>query len=783
MSAVVEPNVTPRTTMDVEESGSSGGAGQLLSERYEILGLVGVGGMGSVYRARDRELSEVVALKMLRRDLVDMPGMLERFRLEVKLARRVTHRNVARVFDIGDHQGEKFLTMEFIDGESLATALAREGRFDVPRALSVASVICEALASAHAAGVVHRDLKPDNVLLAKDGRVVVTDFGIARALIDADVVQTMGGLVGTPAYMAPEQAEGQRDIDARADIYALGALLYELFTGQRAWTGETAFAVVAARLTKPPPDPWLKRPDLPRACADLVLRCMARRREDRFATIEQMAAELSLITLPGIVASSERHISVHPPVTVHPESFEEARTLSSDKAVAVLPFRNAGPPEDEYLAEELTDDLIDALSMTRGLKIRSRGAVLQWKGVDRDAREVGRELDVQVVVEGSVRRARGNVRISARLTSVAEGFQLWAKRFDRPEQDVLSINEEAACAIAEALTASRDARVREAPSDPAAVDLYLRARHAYREFWLDDPRRALTLFEEAEALAPGDPLILSGKALAMSRYAFFSGDGAQEALAVARRAVAVAPTLAEGRLALGSALLQAGDWKAAVRELRHAVEQGPGLAEAHGALGRLLAEAGALSVGMRFLETALALDPQVPLVGMSLARSYSLLGEWERAEACLQGTEGSVPQLAPRVRILIWRRDRAGLQALLEKSEAQGDAGRVGVKMLRHIVSGELPQELAIFPQGRGDRDARRLAFLRQMEAEAAAFLGDDERALSKLQESVEGGLFDLAWMDRCPLFDALRADPRFAVCRVPVAQRAEEILRAYQEP
>ena len=188
----------------------------LLGDRYELLGLIGVGGMGSIYRARDRELDEVVALKMLRTDLVSSPAILERFRREVKLARRVTHRNVARVFDIGEHDGDKFLTMELVDGESLGALVAREGALPFARVVEIVSGICAGLTCAHAAGVVHRDLKPDNVLLASDGRVVLTDFGIARAFTDGGAGSTMGLLVGTPAYMAPEQVEGQREIDARA---------------------------------------------------------------------------------------------------------------------------------------------------------------------------------------------------------------------------------------------------------------------------------------------------------------------------------------------------------------------------------------------------------------------------------------------------------------------------------------------------------------------------------------------------------------------------------------
>ena len=298
-STVITPSA-PATSSGVSAASSER---QRLAGRYEIVALIGSGGMGTVYRARDLELDEVVALKVLRPELVAAPGILDRFRREAKLARRVTHKNVARVFDIGEHEGEKFLTMELVEGEALSAALSRSGAFPLERALAVGAAIADGLGSAHAAGVVHRDLKPDNVLLARDGRVVVTDFGIARALTDAlqggGASNSIGMLVGTPAYMAPEQVEARPEVDARADIYAFGAVLYELFTGNRAWPGDSPFAVAAARLLNPPPDPRALRRDLPDLCAELVLRCMARDPAQRPASIAEAGAALSLTLRPA----------------------------------------------------------------------------------------------------------------------------------------------------------------------------------------------------------------------------------------------------------------------------------------------------------------------------------------------------------------------------------------------------------------------------------------------------------------------------------------------------
>jgi serine/threonine-protein kinase len=785
-----------------EDPSLSGATPQLLAGRYEILGLIGVGGMGSVYRVRDLELEEVVALKFLRRDLNLTSQLLDSFRREVKLARRVTHTNVARVFDIGEHEGEKFLTMELVDGDPLAVTLARGGALPIKRALEIAVGVCQGLAGAHAVGVVHRDLKPDNVLLAKDGRVVVTDFGIARALADASGGAQSGGLVGTPAYMAPEQVEGLKNIDGRVDIYALGTLVYELFTGDRAWPGESPYAVATARLTTPPPDPRDKRPSLPASHADFVMRCMARRPEDRYPTALHVLAELErlatradpLTPSPGSLGKrapspssptlDEVPMSA-PPISLGlPSGSLGSSTVRwGDKTLAVLMFRNMGAPEDGYLAEELTDDLIDSLSMTRGIKVRARGATHRFKGQTMDPLEIGRELNVQVIVEGSVRRVNDNIRISARLISVADGFQLWAKRFDRPAKDVLSINDEAAGAIAAALTIDHQAQMRAAPSDPEAIDLYLRARHEYRKVWPEHQLRALELFEQAAALAPSEPMLLAAKAMALARRSFFTGERSARAREVAEQAVAVAPDLAESRLALGSVLLQCGESVEAIRELRQAVLRGPGLAEAHGALGRLLAEIGAIDEGIRRLEAALSLDPLAPIANTALARSYALLGDFERADALLDRaaqTESRRYYAGPRARFALWRRDGARALGLLQEIGDPSNHTAVTRTLLAIATSIGLPSHKLVLPDLL-EGDARSNAFMLQLEVEGRAAKSDTHRALDALHRSAAAGLIDLSWIDRCPLLNGLRSDPRFAMIREQIADRGRQILEAYR--
>ncbi|KYG10347.1 protein kinase [Sorangium cellulosum] len=770
------------------------GPRQVLAGRYELLGLVGIGGMGSVYRARDLELEEVVAVKVLRRELSGSPEVIDRFRREVRLSRKVTHPNVARVFDIGEHEGDRFLTMEFIDGEALAALLARERRLAVARAMDIVESVCAGLVAAHRAGVIHRDLKPDNVLLGRDGRVVLTDFGIARAIVpDGEAGKTLGAVMGTPAYMAPEQVQGAADIDARADVYALGAMLYEMLTGERAWQGDAPLAVAAARLVSDPPDPRRRRADLPDALARVVLRCMARSRDERYASVEGAAQELASLTRPATIVPPA-FTPPHERTAISGVSGVISGPISSSndpggKSVAVLPFANQGAPSDAYLAEELTDDLIDTLSMTRGLRVRSRGSLPRRPDGEVDLRELGRELGVQVVVGGSVRRRDGTVRISARLVCVADGFQLWAKRFDRPEAEVLRINDEVAEAVAAALTLDAAAPSRTAPSDPVALDLFLRGRHEYRRYWPEHQARAIELFEQALARAPEDPMILSAYALARSRFWFFTDQGGDLAMQAAARAAAAAPGLPDARLAMASVRFQRLDVVGAMRELKAALASQSGNAEAEGLIGTILIECGAFEEGARRARSALARDPEVVLAAYALARAYALQDRWSDGEDVIRALPNSGSgsgHSVYRIRKAMWQRDPEVLAALSRRRvrDAFPCAPDPFVPLIEDVLSDRLSDDRPTLAPGPSApvTALRRTSFLRQLQAELAAFLGKSELALHALELSLADGLFDLVWMERCPVLASLRADPRYAAIQAEVERRASAVIAVYRE-
>ena len=733
----------------------------LIGERYEILGLLGSGGMGNVYRVKDRELDEVVALKVLRPEVGRTEGALDRFRREVKLARKVTHPNVARMFDIGDLGGERVLTMELIEGEPLSALLEREAPLSPARTIEIGVDICRGVAAAHASGVVHRDLKPANVLLSRNGRVVVTDFGIARAAASNELAMS-AAIVGTPVYMAPEQVEGSKSIDGRADVYAFGAMLFEMLTGEYPWKGDSVIAVAAARLIHPPPDPRARRADVHEGLATVVMRAMARRPEERFPSMDVVATELQSIARAGAISMELPRERLEIP---------GAERRANEKRVAVLPFQNLGIADDAHVAVGLTEDLIDTLSTAEGLRVCSRGLVMRFKGSERDPRDVGRELGVHVVVEGSVRKTPAGVRIQARLVSVSDGFQLWARRFDASPENLLAVNDDVAKAVAHELTVDFVPEKRGPDMDALTVDLYLRAKAAYHGFGAEQVASAVKDFERALALAPDDPRILAGYVTSCSRESTGKWFDAPGLLAKAERAIELAPTLSEAHVAKGVVLFHSSKPEQAIRSFRRALACSRTNAEAHDQLGRILVDADREEAPIH-LGAALALEPTFEIAKLALARYDAFRGDWQRAENIIATTK--FPPVAARFLFYKGDVDRALALATTQVN------GALTAWALAIQAAAEGQPATRVLEDVAGTRSPRNTAFIAQMATEVASAFRRIESSLDMLEESIGRGLFDIAWMDRCPALAAIREEPRFKAARGIVAERAQRIVDAY---
>ena len=762
----------------VELTSSAHGA-TVLASRYELIGLLGSGGMGTVYRARDRELEEVVALKVLKKEIAQIPGMLERFRREVKLARKVTHTNVARTFDIGEADGDRFLTMEYVEGEPLSVQAARE-RPTIPRLVTIARAILSGLAASHEAGVVHGDLKPENVICAKTGRIVITDFGIARALaVDPDAAHTATGVVvGTPMYMSPEQVEGLDDLDGRTDLYSLGAMLYRLLTATPPWSGTSFVAIAAARLLREPPDPRALVPNLPDDVRHFILRCMARDRAERWPNARE-----------ALEALGGAHDMLKLQVEHAPETISEN---GAPKNVAVLPVIVQGPADDAYLAAGLTDDLIDVLSAVPTLRVRPRSAVAGFARDDRDPREAGRALGVDVVVEGSLRRIGDAVRITLRLLTVEDGFQLWAKRFDGGPSKLLEIGDVAGTEIA-AVLASQKVAAREPPTDATALDLYLRGRFIFRRAYFD-VAQAVALFRTAHEHAPRDGRIASALALALMRQYHLEAlppSVLERARTLAQEALIREPKLSDAHVALGLAHLAENELRATGVSLKRALELDSASSEARMWIGSLLVECGRPDDGIAQLRVARGSDDAYVSIDVTMARAYALLGDWETCDSLLDAL--TIDRADPvymwlhRGRYAMWRNDPALATALLERLQhiPLAEMPRLRVRALLEVA-----RDRAIGPSAREIIESdfrnvqvpRRRAFNAQLRMEIHCTAGMHEAARADYRVLEDAAFIDLTWLDRSPLLVPLRASPEHEALRRTTAARAARFTDVYDE-
>ncbi len=796
-----ETLVTPRSLVDHAHNTSTGPVGaHVIDGRYELVALLGQGGMGNVYKARDQALDEIVALKTLKQELVGDANAVQRFRAEVKLARQVTHRNVARTFDLGVCEDVPYLTMEYVEGEDLAAVLTRERRLALERFMELARPVCKGLAAAHSVGVVHRDLKPHNIIVARDGRVVLTDFGIAHASQSDHHLTGEGVPLGTPAYMAPEQVQSASEIDHRADIYALGVLFFEMLTAQLPFVGQTPIATALARLLEEPPDLSKLRADVPDPVAAVIARCLAREREERFQRVDEVLDALDRavagLSAPrtGIAAAQTLdRLPAQAPQAPGGASSGGFDAQSDDlKRVAVLPFRVGANADDAYIADGLTEDLIDELSMSRSLKVRPRGAVMPYKGSQSNPREIGRALSVQVVVDGSIRRAGDALRIRLALISVDDGFQIWAKRFKANAAELFDISEAAARAIVDALTADALVTPRPNVADTGAIDLYLRARHQMHASWFTDDMSSTTeLFERALALAPDDPRILAGAASAYARASFFDNAHRDELLGTAQdyaqRALQSAPSHPEPRLALARVHTERLEFGAATAHLRQVIAQAPSNADAHDLLGRILREVGPLESSIRHLQTALDLNPHMYISRWDLAPALALQGRFEEVDRLLELPVDSEQERnareAARTRIDMWR---AQPRWLAEGEERPLQPSSPQVRLMcafrRELMQlGELSEAHQDFRRRALSMSLPGTRFnlmIRQLAAEAMSKVGEVDEALTELEAAARDGLRDIMWLERCPLFDDFRDHPRFRALRDVVQARVDQMMQ-----
>jgi TolB-like protein/Tfp pilus assembly protein PilF/tRNA A-37 threonylcarbamoyl transferase component Bud32 len=575
--------------------------GMVFANRYEIIEELGAGGMGRVYRAEDTKVKEQVALKLLRPEISADRKTIDRFRNELKVARRIRHKNVTGMFDLGEEGGIHYITMEYVSGEDLRSLIRRVGQLPIPKSVAIAGQICEGLSEAHRLGTVHRDLKPSNVMIDRDGNVRIMDFGIARSVGLAGVTEA-GIMIGTPEYMSPEQAEAG-DVDQRSDIYSLGIILYEMLTGRRPFEAETSIGFLLKHRSERPQDPRELNVLVPESLSRTILRCLEKDKEKRWANVEELLAALR---------SGEEPMA---------ETLKASDTRSS---IAVLPFTDMSPEKDQgYFAEGIAEELINALAHIQGLRVVARTSAFVLKGMNLDIREIGRKLDVRAVLEGSVRKAGNRLRVTAQLINVEDGFHLWSERYDREMADIFAIQDEISSAIVDSLKVTlrvgEMTALRKRPTDdPEAYNLYLKGLYFVARPSPESYGKALDSFQAALVKDPDFALAYAGIANVYGGLGVMNlappAEMWPKAKAALQKALSLNEDLAEAHaVAAQMAFWYEWDWEAAGRSFDRVLALNPGDAMSHGMHAWYCLNRGRFDETIGEIKTALELDPLMPL--------------------------------------------------------------------------------------------------------------------------------------------------------------------------
>jgi serine/threonine protein kinase/Flp pilus assembly protein TadD len=682
------PSSTPATTSISAFLGLHPGA--LFGGRYEILSVLGQGGMGAVYKARDRELDRLIALKVIRPELATDPAILQRFKQELILARNITHKNVVRIYDLGEADGIRFITMEYVDGEDLRALLRRQRKLAPQEAIAVVEQVCRALDCAHSEGVIHRDLKPHNIMRDRHGRIVVMDFGLARSLGETGLTQT-GAVVGTLEYMSPEQALGGT-LDQRSDIFSVGLIFFELLTGKTPYEADTAIASLMKRTREEARSASDVDASVPKSLSAIVSRCLEREPANRYHSAVELLQQLTTwesnpdispemlskmiahpvvhrsrfsLDLPGkswmwiagavlvvVLATFAGRTLLRRTATSSGEMARGIPSLKQGKYVAILPLKQIGDQKElGYVADGIEEALAAKLFQLKEVHLASSDAVEKAVTKNLPPSKLARELGVNLVLQGNVQGNSDKFRVTLSLDDATTGNRLWSQEFSGAAGDVLALEDQiyanAATALALKPTGEEQARVGAHPTENVkAYDLYLQGRNLLRNSHdVGGIRPAVALFEQAIDRDPNFALAYAGLADSSLRMYSASKESiwAQKATLSAQQAERLSNNLPEVHLALGSVYSATGKYTQAVTELKRALELAPNSDEAYRNLGDAYKAGGQSNDAIPSYQKAVDANSYNWLNHLALGKAYFEFGENAKALVEFQ----KVTELAP----------------------------------------------------------------------------------------------------------------------------------------